>query len=41
MISVIVLKKDFVTLHEPSSELDTRTKVELPDVVNRPVIEDL
>ena len=30
-----------ITLHEPSSELDIKTTFELPDVVNRPVIEDL
>lgn len=30
-----------VTLQVPSRELDTKTEIELPDVVNRPVIQDL
>ena len=30
-----------VTLHVASRELDTKTEIELLDVVNRPVIEDL
>ena len=31
----------FVSLHVPSRELDTRTGLELPDIDNRPVIEDV